>query len=105
MGAANCRWVRQTGLRHRHPHRCPPLWDFVRFSRYAKIVARGGLAEITGLHAVAVGIAYATTGVFIYVHISWDDHPYLTGFRDIARQLLLVMIIISLAATFGLALI
>ena len=73
-------------------------------SRDAKVIARGGFSEINGLPAVAVGIAYATIGMIIYVHICWDNHPYFAGFRDAARQLLLVVIIIALGATFGLAL-
>ena len=74
-------------------------------SRHATIPTRGGLSEITGLPAVAVGIAYAAVGVIIYVHICWEDHPYLAGLRDVARQLLLLVILVALAATFGLALI
>ena len=73
--------------------------------RHATVIARGGLTEITGLPAVAVGIAYATIGLFIYVHVCWDDHPYFAGLRDVARQMLLGVIIVALVATFGLALI
>ena len=74
-------------------------------SRHATVVTRGGLAEIAGLPAVAVGIAYAAIGLILYVHICWDGHPYFSGLRDAARQLLLLVIVVALAATFGLALI
>ena len=74
-------------------------------SRESKVITRGGLAEITGLPAVAIAVAYATIGVIIYVHVCWDDHPYFAGLRHLALQFLLLIIIIALAATFGLALI
>ncbi len=73
-------------------------------TRHAPVIARGGISEVSGLPAIAVGIAYATIGLIIYVHICWEDHPHLSGLRDAARQLLLVVIAIALAATFGLAL-
>jgi len=74
-------------------------------SRHATVITRGGLAEIIGLPAVAVGIAYATIGLMIYVHICWDGHPHFAGLRDAARQMLVLVIVVALAATFGLALI
>lgn len=74
-------------------------------SRHAMVITRGGLSEIIGLPAVAVGIAYAAIGIIIYVHICWDGHPYFSGLRDAARQLLLMVMIAALAATFGLTLI
>ncbi len=74
-------------------------------SRHATVITRGGLSEIIGLPAVAVGIVYATIGMILYVHICWEGHPYFAGLRDAARQLLLLVMIVALAATFGLALI
>ena len=74
-------------------------------SRHATVITRGGLAEIAGLPAVAVGVAYAAIGMILYVHVCWDGHPYFAGLRDAARQLLLLVMIVALAATFGLALI
>ena len=74
-------------------------------SRHATVITRGGLAEIIGLPAVAVGIAYAAIGMILYVHICWDAHPYFAGLRDVARQFLLLVMIVALAATLGLALI
>jgi hypothetical protein len=74
------------------------------FARQAHIITRGGLSQVFGLPAVAVSVAYACVAMIIYVHVCWEDHPYLGGVRDIARQCLLLAIIIALAATFGLAL-
>ena len=73
-------------------------------NQHALIIARGGFSRISGLPALSAGIAYVAVAMIIYVHICWDDHPYLGGFRDVVRQLLLVVIVIALAATFGLAL-
>ena len=74
-------------------------------ARQAPIPTRGGIAEAFGLPAVAVGIAYAALGLLVYVHVCWEEHLYLAGFRDVARQVLLVVVALSMAATFGLALI
>lgn len=73
--------------------------------RQALILARGGLTHVQGLPAVAVGTAYACLAAFLYVHVCWDDHPHLAGFRDFARQLLLLAIFILMAGTLALALI
>jgi hypothetical protein len=94
----------------------PPI--AVAFAKFALgivvpiVILRHGLsgiltrqAVVSGFPAVAIGIAYVALGLIIYVHICWDDHPYLAPFRDLARQLFLIVIIISLVATFGLALI
>lgn len=74
-------------------------------SQYAIVPDRGRLARVNGLPAIAVGIAYATIGVILYVRICWDDHPYFAGLRDVASQILLLVVILALAASFGLALI
>jgi hypothetical protein len=70
----------------------------------ALIISRGGLATVHGYPAVAIGVAYACAALFIYVHVCWEDHAYFAGLRDVARQLLLVIMFISIAATVGLAL-
>jgi hypothetical protein len=74
-------------------------------TRQSRVLARGGLSEVSGLPAIAVGIAYVALGLTIYIHICWEDHPYLAPFRDLGRQLLLVVLAVALVATFGLALI
>ena len=71
----------------------------------ATIIAKEGVREVTGLSAVAIGLAYAAAGLFLYVHVCWEYNPRLAGLRDFARQLLLVVIAASLAATFALALV
>jgi hypothetical protein len=73
-------------------------------AREAPIISRGGLSRVFGLPAMAVGVAYACAALVLYVHICWEDHPHLAGFRDFARSILLLAIAISLAATFALVL-
>lgn len=74
--------------------------------RHAYIIDRTGhLADVTGLPAIAVAIAYAAVGLFIYVHVCWEEHTQLAGIRDFARQILLGVIGVSLATTLALALI
>lgn len=74
--------------------------------RRAHIIDRAGrLAEVSGLPAVAVGIAYAAVGLLVYVHVCWEEHAYLAGARDLVRSILLGVVAVCLAATLGLALI
>jgi len=74
-------------------------------ARDAVIYARGGLTHVQGLPAVAVGIAYACVAGLLYVQVCWEDHPQLSGLRDFARKVLLLVIALLLAGTFALALI
>ncbi|MBN1853844.1 MAG: hypothetical protein JW829_14015 [Pirellulales bacterium] len=75
------------------------------FSGNAPIIARRGLTNVTGLPAISVGIAYVAVGLFLYVHFCWENHATFAGLRDVARKILLLVIAIALAATFGLALV
>lgn len=76
------------------------------FSHQAYILDRTGRpTEVSGLPALAVGIAYAAAGLLLYVHVCWEEHAYLAGVRDFARSILLLVIGTALAATLGLALI
>ncbi len=73
--------------------------------RHAYILDRAGRpAAVSGLPASAIGLAYAAAGLLLYVHICWEEHPYLAGVRDFARAFLLTVIAVCLAATLGLAL-
>jgi hypothetical protein len=76
------------------------------FSGHVYILDRTGRpTDVSGLPAVAVGIAYAAAGLIVYVHVCWEEHAYLAGAREFARTILLGVIGAALAATFGLALI
>lgn len=72
--------------------------------RHAMIIGKGSLDEISGLPAIAAGIAYSLASVAAYVYVCWDDHPKFAGLRDFALQLLLVAIAILYAASIALAL-
>ena len=74
-------------------------------SRHAMIIGRGGIASLSGLPAIGIGVAYAAVGLLIYVHSCWEDHPQLAGARDAARGVLLLVIIVALLSTFALVLI
>jgi hypothetical protein len=73
--------------------------------REATIIGKGALETVIGLPAVAVGVAYATAGVILYVYVCWDDHPQFAGIRDAVLQLLLIVVALAMAVTFALALI